>query len=95
MTQIPINIADPMKDLQQVIAALNANLAQADYGILFRVQPLPQPGRGCRERFVLWHSYVGGMPISSSEVAINIGGQIAAIHPKFRWEWDAVDGREE
>src|SRR6516164_2441514 len=23
---------------------LNANLAQGDYGILFRVQPLPQPG---------------------------------------------------
>ena len=52
-------------------AALNANLAQAGYGTLFRVQPLPQPGQGCRERFALWHSYVGGVPISSSEVAIN------------------------
>jgi hypothetical protein len=53
MAQIPINIANPMEDLQQVIAAVNAKLAQEGIDTRFSVQPIPQPGQGCRERFLV------------------------------------------
>jgi hypothetical protein len=49
MAQIPINIpADTMQLLQQAIAAVQ----QDGWGTKFTVQPLAQPGEGCRERFV-------------------------------------------
>jgi hypothetical protein len=66
-------------------------MLQGPYGNLFNIQPLPQPGRGCRERFVVWHSYANGVPISKTEVAITNGGQVVAIHPRFRL--DDVDER--
>jgi hypothetical protein len=74
MAQIPINIADPKKDLQQVIAAENAKMAENGIGAKFSVQPLPQPGQGCRVRYVLWHSYSNGVPISKTVVDITFCG---------------------
>jgi hypothetical protein len=73
--------ADPMQQLQQAIAAAN-------FGTKFSVKPLPQPGQGCRERFLVQHSYANGVQISATEVAITNGGQIVAIHSKFRWDDD-------
>jgi hypothetical protein len=79
---------------QLVIAPENARLTQ-EGGTKFSAQPLPQPGEGCRESYVEWHSYSNGVPISKTEVAITIGGQIVAGHPKFEWNWDDIDGRKE
>ena len=66
-------------------------MAQYPGGTVFRVEPLPQPGQGCRERFVVQHSYANGVPISGTEVAITNGGQVVVIHPRFRL--DDVDER--
>ena len=55
MAQIAINVANPMQDLQRVIAAENARLAQEGLGTKVQRSPLPQPGEGCRERFLVWH----------------------------------------
>jgi hypothetical protein len=60
-------------------------------GAKFTVQPLPQPGQGCRECWVIWHSYANGVPMSKTEVAITNGGQVVVIHPRFRL--DDVDER--
>jgi hypothetical protein len=83
-----VSPADPMQQLQQAIAAAN-------FGTRFTVQPLPQPGQGCRERFVVHHSYANGVTISKTEVAITHGGQIVAIHPKFRMDWDDIEDQRE
>jgi hypothetical protein len=48
------------------------------------MQAKPQASQGCRERFLVWHSYANGMPISKTEVAITNGDQVVAIHPRFR-----------
>ena len=82
MAQIAINVANPMQDLQRVIAAENARLAQEGLGTKVQRSPPPQPGEGCRERFVVWHSYADGIPISKTDVAITYGGQVVALHPK-------------
>jgi hypothetical protein len=83
MTQIPISIpANPMQELQKAIAAM----AEEGWGGKFSVLPLPQPGQGCRERFLVQHSYANRVPISKTEVAITIGGRVLAFHPKFRWD---------
>jgi hypothetical protein len=73
--------ANPMQQLQQAIAAAN-------FGTKFTVKPLPQPGQGCRERFLVQHSYANGVQIRATEVAITNGGQIVAMHPKFQWDDD-------
>ena len=80
--------ADPMQQLQQVIASAN-------FGTQFTVRPLPQPGQGCRERFLVQHSYASGVPISKTEVAITYDGQILAFHPKFRWDDDPPSSGQE
>jgi hypothetical protein len=94
MTQIPIYTPEA-ENLQQIVAAENARLAQEGCGTLFHVQPLPQPGQGCRERVLVQHSYANGVPISATEVAITVGGQLVAGHPKFRWDWDDLDDERE
>jgi hypothetical protein len=76
-----------MQQLRQAIAAAN-------FGTKFAVQPLPQPGQGCRERFLVWHSYANGVPISKTEVAITNGGHIVVIHSRFRMD-DADERRKE
>jgi hypothetical protein len=73
--------ADPMQQLRQAIASAN-------FGTKFAVQPLPQSGQGCRERFVVQHGYANGVPISATEVAITYDGRVVAMHPKFRWDDD-------
>jgi hypothetical protein len=70
-------------------------MAQYPGGTVFRVEPLPQPGQGCRERFVVQHSYANGVPISGTEVAITNGGQVVAMHPKFRLDWDDIEDERE
>jgi hypothetical protein len=87
MAQIPIDIPDLIEELKQA----RGQMIQGPHGTLFNVQPLPQPGQGCRERWVIWHSYANGVPISKTEVAITLGGQAIVIHPRFRW--DDVDDR--
>jgi hypothetical protein len=87
MVQIPINIDNPMQDLQHAIAAVT----HEGRGTKFTVQPFPQPGQGCRERFLGQHGYANGVPISKTEVAVTLDGQIVLIHPRFRW--DDVDER--
>jgi len=74
------------QNLQQIIAAENAGMAEEGVGTKFSVQPIPQPGQGCRERYGLWHSCSNGVPISKTEIGIAFGGQIVAIHTKFRWD---------
>jgi hypothetical protein len=83
-----VSPADPMQQLRQAIAAAN-------FGTKFVVKPLPQPGQTCRERFVVHHSYANGVPISSTEVAITYGGQVVAMHPKFRFGWHDLDDERE
>jgi hypothetical protein len=90
MAQIPINAPDIIEELRQA----NGQVGQGPHGTLFRVQPLPQPGQGCRERWVIWHSYATGVPMSKTEVAITLGGQAIVIRPRFRWD-DVDDRRKE
>ena len=61
-------------------------LAQLGFGSRFSVQPLPQPGHACRARFLVWHSRWNGVPISRTEVAVGLNGQIASMHPRFTWD---------
>jgi hypothetical protein len=52
------------------------------------MQAKPQASQGCRERWVIWHSYANGVPISKTEVAITLGDQAVVIHPRFRLDVD-------
>jgi hypothetical protein len=74
-----------LEDLQDAVARVNDRLP----GSRLDVQPLPQPGRGCRARFLVRHNYSNSPNISRTEVAIAFGGQIGA---RFTWtmdgEWD-------
>ena len=72
--------------MPRVVAAENARHAQEGIGTRFSVRRLPQPSEGCRERFVVSHSYTNGVEISKTEVAVTFGGLIVVIHPKFRWD---------
>jgi hypothetical protein len=54
-------------DLIEELRHASGQMAQYPGGTVFRVEPLPQPGEGCRERFAVWHSYVNGVPISKSD----------------------------
>jgi hypothetical protein len=80
MAQISTNTPDLIEELKQA----RGRMMQGPHGNLFNVQPLPQPGQGCRERYLVWHSYANGVPISKTEVAITLSGHIVVIHPRFR-----------
>ena len=73
MAQIPIY---PPEDhnLQQVIAAENAKMAENDIGDKIQCPDATAAGQGCRERYVVWHSYANGVPISRTVVAIAFNG---------------------
>jgi len=82
------DVAKAIDDLQRAAVEQNARLAQYGYSTKFNVQPMPQAGHACRARFLVSHTYTSGAPISRTEVAIGFDGQVAALHPRFRWNHD-------
>jgi hypothetical protein len=76
-------------------AAKVDDLQQAGVGTKFSAQPLPRPGEGCSERFVVHHSYANGVQISATEIAITHNGQVVAMHPKLRLDWDDLEDEQE
>jgi hypothetical protein len=62
-------------DLIEELMHASGQTAQYPGGTVFRVEPAPQLGQGCRVRFLVSHSYSNGVPISSTEVAITLSNE--------------------
>jgi hypothetical protein len=76
-------------DLIEELKRASGQMAQYPGRTVFRVEPLPQPGEGCRERFAVWHSYTNGVPISKTEIAVT-----SPLRPRQNLNPDAAAGVE-